>query len=73
MVNLFDTEAVTAARQDDVEANIGTDWFERENFGERFLSERDFSLSDPESDAPSAADWDFFAEVMYVDPAERDF
>jgi len=71
MVNLFDTAALAAQRQDDVEAAIGTDWFERENFGTRFLSERDFDLADPEADAPTAADWDFFAEVTYVDPAER--
>lgn len=68
MVNLFDTAAVTAQRQDDVEAHIGTDWFERESFGERFLSERDFPVSEDTTD-----DWDFYFEVSYVDPAEREW
>jgi hypothetical protein len=68
MVNLFDTEAVAAARQDDVEANIGTDWFEREQYGERFLSERDFPIAEAVAD-----DWDFYFEVSYVDPAEREW
>jgi hypothetical protein len=72
MVNLFDTEAVTAARQDDVEANIGTNWFEREQAGIRFLSERDFPITE-DVDGPTAEDWDFFAEVTFVDPMERDF
>lgn len=61
-----------AAAQDTIEALFGTGWFESENFGDRFLSERDFSIED-ETDAPTDADWDFFAEVSFVDPAERDF
>lgn len=72
MTNLFSTADVIAARQDDVEAHIGTDWFEREQAGVRFLSERDFPITE-DVDGPTDADWDFFAETMYVDPMERDF
>jgi len=70
MVNLF-TAHLTA--QDEVETVIGTDWFERENFGTRFLSERDFPLDVVDADAPTAEDWDFFYETTFVDPAEREW
>lgn len=39
-------------------AEFGTDWEEMEEHGTRFLTSRDFDLSDSESDALTAADWD---------------
>lgn len=45
-------------------------WEVREQFGERFLSERDFA-PDVEVDGPSDEDWAAFLEDSWVDPAER--
>jgi len=46
-------------------------WEEREEYGVRFLSEGDFALDSPDSDAVSEDDWQAFLEMSYVDPAER--
>lgn len=53
------------------EADFGADWESREQFGERFLSERDFALDSPDADAVSDEDWAAFLEMAWVDPAER--
>lgn len=48
-------------------------WQERERFGDTLLDERDFSLTDPESDAVSDEDWQAFLADSWTDPAERDW
>ena len=72
MVNLFTHLAqqdAMYAHVDAMEADFGTDWQERVDSGERFLSERDFPIA--EDVDVSAEDWEAMAEAMWVDPAER--
>lgn len=52
------------------EQDFGVDWEVREQWGERFLSERDFA-PDVEVVGPSDEDWQAFLEMSWVDPAER--
>lgn len=51
---------------------FGADWEMREDFGVRFLSERDFAPEDVDEEAVSDEDWQAFLEMSWVDPAERD-
>ena len=53
------------------EEDFGVDWAEREGYGERFLSERDFA-PDVDVDFPTNDDMDALLEMTWVDPAERD-
>lgn len=73
---MFNTFAATVTGYDAAEAHaLAMDefvpgWEVREDFGIRFLSERDFA-PDVEVDGPSDEDWSAFLEMSWVDPAER--
>lgn len=47
------------------------DWQEREQYGERYISEDDIADVNDDEGIPNE-DWDAFIEMMFVDPAERD-
>lgn len=76
MMNLTRHEA-HAARfgahfQRDAEAfadDFGADWQDREDFGDRILSELDFAPGDPETDLADA--WDAWIEDTFCHPYER--
>jgi hypothetical protein len=74
---MFTRTEAAAARfpanfQSEVEAFVdefGMDWEEREQHGERFLSEWDFAPGDPETDLADA--WDAWIEDTFCHPSER--
>lgn len=74
-MSLANFDLLSADQQDALaarfEQDFGVDWQEREDFGVRFLSERDFALDSPDADAPTDEDMQAWLEMSFVDPAER--